>query len=119
MDGWINEWIDGSIDGWMVYSQRIDQNLNIMTDLYSFGWVPLDPLNNGLVDELFSLGVKAIVGQVADQVYFRDAKDLVLAGHVWEILQGKCLGHVVQLCAAHSLSHRQDPQAVFRCQLLL
>lgn len=101
----------------VVNSQRISQNIHlyIKTDLYSVGWVHLDPFDDSLIDKLLSLGVEAIVGQVADQVFFRDAEDLVLASHVWEVLQGKCLSHVVQLCATHSFSHSQDPQAVPCC----
>lgn len=105
----------------VVNSQRIYQSIRlyIKTDLYSVGRIHLDPFDDRLIDELLSLGVEAIVGQVADQVFFRDAEDLVLASHVWEVLQGKCLGHVVQLCATHRFSHGQDPEAVSCCQLLL
>lgn len=92
---------------------------NIRTDLYSVAWVPLNPFNDSLVDQLLSLGVEAIIGQVADQVFYRDAEDLVLACDVRKVLQSKRLGHVVELRAAHSLRHGEDPQAVPCCQLLL
>lgn len=82
-------------------------------------WVLLDPLDDSFIDQLLGLGVETVIGDVGDKVILRDAEDLLLSGHLWEDLQRKGLGHVVELTALHGLSHGQHAQAVAGGQLLL
>lgn len=95
--------------------------MNIMNDvavvshLVSAVGVFFNPFDEGLVHQLFSFSVQTVIGHVARQIFFRNVEDLVLSGHLGEVLKSESFGHVVKFCALHRLRHCQNPETVSGC----